>query len=62
MGFQGIIHQNIPVQQCLRKNTEKIQGEAKKVGEFISGKEVKTKECHSIVPLTQRTLESFGHL
>jgi hypothetical protein len=34
---------------------EEVQRKAKSVGVFISGKEVKTKECSSMIPLTQRT-------
>jgi len=37
------------------KTLKEIQAKAKRIGRFISGNEVKIKECYSMVPLTQRT-------
>jgi len=38
---------------------KEIQVKARSVGAFISGKEVKVKECTSMIPLTQRTAGGF---
>jgi len=38
---------------------KEVQVKAKSVGAFISGKEVKVKECSSMIPLTQRTAGGF---
>jgi hypothetical protein len=36
-----------------------IYSKAKKIGKFISGKEVQIKQCRSMVPLTERTMGGF---
>jgi len=36
-----------------------IYSRAKKIGEFISGEEVRIKQCRSMVPLTERTMGGF---
>jgi len=38
---------------------KEISSEAKKIGKFISGKEVQIKQCRSMVPLTERTMGGF---
>ncbi|MBA7631590.1 hypothetical protein ES703_39122 [subsurface metagenome] len=38
---------------------KRIYSEASRIGEFMANKEVKIKECNSIVPLTQRTAGGF---
>ncbi len=37
----------------------KVEEKARSLGTFISGKEVKVKECDSMIPLTQRTAGGF---
>jgi hypothetical protein len=39
--------------------SKKIHSKAKKIGRFISGKEVQVKRCRSMVPLTERTMGGF---
>ncbi len=39
--------------------SEEIYSKAKKIGKFISGKEVQIKQCRSMVPLTERTMGGF---
>ncbi len=38
---------------------KRIYSEASRIGEFMANKEVKIKECNSMVPLTQRTAGGF---
>ncbi len=39
--------------------SKEISSEAKKIGNFISGREVRVKRCRSMVPLAERTLGGF---
>jgi hypothetical protein len=39
--------------------SEEIYSKAKKIGKFISDKEVQIKQCRSMVPLTERTMGGF---
>lgn len=39
--------------------SKEISSKAKKIGKFISGKDVQVKRCRSMVPLTERTMGGF---
>jgi hypothetical protein len=39
--------------------SKEIQSKAKKIGKFISGKDVQVKRCRSMIPLTERTMGGF---
>ncbi len=53
--FIKIFFSNPPETDILKK----VYAKARSIGDFISGKEVKVKECKSMIPLTKRTAGGF---